>query len=569
VGREPVVLVVDDEREHLGKIREELTDRYGRHYEITCQSSPDDAMRMLRELCGSGRDVALVLVDQWMPSMTGVEFLEAAKAVNPRTKRALLVPFGAWGDPETRDVIVRAMTLGHIDYYVLKPWGSPDEFFHKTVTAFLHDWVREQPPKDPLVTVVGESNSKRAPELREQLKRLRVDPGSIASDSAKGRSVLEAEGAAPTSTLVTWRDGRKALVNPTNAQLAEGLGWRTRLGDDREFDVVVVGAGPAGLSAAVYASSEGLRTLVVDKESIGGQAGSSSLIRNYVGFARGVSGSELAQQAYQQAWVFGTTFVVTREMRSLERESNALRLRTGEDDEDDEYVSEEVKCRAVVLATGVVYRRLGASGLDELPGVFYGASTSQAQALEGADVFVVGGGNSAGQAAMHLATYAANVTLLVRSESLAASMSDYLIQELDASARVSVRFFTQVVAGGGEGKLEYLVLRDVNTGNEEKVPADALFVLIGSEPNTDWLPREIARDRWGFILTGPDLPRDQSATSEAPLLLETSMPGVFAVGDVRHGSIKRCASAVGEGSIAIRLVHEHLARQAPRAETLT
>jgi thioredoxin reductase (NADPH) len=567
VGQEPVVLVVDDEREHLGRIREELSCRYGRHYEITCQSSPEHALRTLKDLCASGRDVALVLVDQWMPSMTGVEFLEAAKGVNPKTKRALLVPWGAWGDPRTRDVIVRAMTLGHIDYYVLKPWGSPDEFFHKTVTAFLHDWVREQRPKNPRVDVVGDPNSKRTRQLRERLGRLRVDSDLISIDSAEGRRVLDTEGGEKTSTVVVLRDSGKALVDPTDAELAEGLGWRTRLGNDTEFDVVVVGAGPAGLSAAVYASSEGLRTLVVESDAIGGQAGSSSLIRNYVGFARGVSGSELAQQAYQQAWVFGTTFLVTRKMSSIRREGAGLILTTESSESD--YDGEDVRCRAAVLATGVSYRRLDASGLEGLPGVFYGSSTTEAQALEGADVFVVGGGNSAGQAAMHLSTYAASVTLLVRGESLAASMSDYLIQELDASPRVSVKFLTEVAAGGGEGSLEYLVLRDARSAREEKVAADALFVLIGSEPFTDWVPAEITRDRWGFILTGPDLPGEQDATTDTPLLLETSMPGVFAAGDVRHGSIKRCASAVGEGSIAIRLVHEHLERQASRAESPT
>jgi thioredoxin reductase (NADPH) len=558
VDRQPVVLVIDDEHEHLGRIREELSCRYGRHYEITCESSPEKAMRRLHDLRASGHDVALILSDQWMPNMTGVEFLAAAKAVVPRTKRALLVPWGAWGDPRTAEEIVRAMTLGHIDYYVLKPWQSPDEFFHKTITAFLHDWARARPPTDPLISVVGPASSPRVHQLRERLNRLRVDHGYIPTESAEGRRVLRSEGGRETSSIITWRDGRKAMVDPTDAELAEGLGWKTVLGDRTDFDVVVVGAGPAGLAAAVYASSEGLRTLVVEAQAIGGQAGSSSLIRNYVGFARGVSGSELAQQAYQQAWVFGTTFLVTREMKSVWREGAELFLATRASPEGD-YGGEQVRCRAVILATGVSYRRLDAPGLDKLPGVFYGASTIEAQAMGGGDVFVIGGGNSAGQAAMHLSSYASSVTLLVRGGSLAESMSDYLIRELDAAPNVSVRFRTEVVGGGGEGRLEYVVLRDLESSRSKRVPAGALFVLIGSKPFTEWLPPEVARDRWGFILTGPDVTPAQRSEDE-PLLLETSMAGVFAAGDVRHGSVKRCASAVGEGSIAIRLVHEYLER---------
>ena len=568
MGRKPVVLVVDDEREHLGRIREELSCRYGLHYDITCESSPERAMRRLDDLRGSGRDVALILSDQWMPKVTGVEFLASAKAVVPRTKRALLVPWGAWGDPKTAEEIVRAMTLGHIDYYVLKPWQSPDEFFHKTITAFLHDWARARPPTDPLISVVGPASSPRVHELRERLNRLRVDHGYISSESPEGRRVLTLEGGGENSSIITWRDGRRALVDPTDAELAEALGWKTVLGERTLFDVVVVGAGPAGLAAAVYASSEGLRTLVVEAQAIGGQAGSSSLIRNYVGFARGVSGSELAQQAYQQAWVFGTTFLVTREVRSIWRQDHELFLSTRASPEG-HYEGEEVRCRAVILATGVSYRRLEAPGLEKLPGVFYGASTIEAQAMGGGDVFVVGGGNSAGQAAMHLSTYASSVTLLVRGDSLAESMSDYLIRELDASPNVSVRFGTEVVGGGGEGRLEYIVLRDLEMSRDERVPAGALFVLIGSVPFTEWLPGEVARDRWGFILTGTDVPEGQRSAADEPLLLETSMPGVFAAGDVRHGSVKRCASAVGEGSIAIRLVHEYLESQAARPSAST
>jgi thioredoxin reductase (NADPH) len=323
--------------------------------------------------------------------------------------------------------------------------------------------------------------------------------------------------------------------------------------------VIVLGAGPAGLSASVYASSEGLETLTIEAESIGGQAGSSSLIRNYLGFSRGVSGAELAQRAYQQAWIFGTSFLLmhTATAWRIEGERHVVTISDGS----------EATARAVILATGVSYRRLGIPALEALvgAGLFYGASVSEARALTGEHVYIVGGGNSAGQAAMHLARFATQVTLLVRGSSPAASMSQYLQDELEATANVDVRLSTEAIDGGGDGRLEHLTLRDRTSGATETVSAGALLVLIGGRPNTDWLPRQIARDRWGYILTGPDAVRERRASGDpltwTPLMLETSVPRVLAAGDVRHGSVKRVASAVGEGSVAVEQIHHCLARE--------
>jgi thioredoxin reductase (NADPH) len=343
------------------------------------------------------------------------------------------------------------------------------------------------------------------------------------------------------------------LANPSNLEIVDAFGLMTPIPDGEVFDVAVVGAGPAGLAAAVYASSEGLRTVLIEREAIGGQAGTSSMIRNYPGFAQGVTGARLAMAGYQQAWFFGTTFLFMRQLDGLSRQDDGrYSLRLSGDG--------TLTARTVIIATGVTYRRLGVPSLEDLHGrgVFYGAGVSEAPAMRGRQVFVIGGGNSAGQAAMHLAKWARQVTVLVRSQSLTDSMSDYLIREIDAAPNIDVRYGVQVVDGTGTDHLESLVLEDRQTGTRWTVPADALFVLIGSEPPTGWAGDNPARDKWGFILTGQDVLDDPSASWSAgrpPLLYETSLPGVFAAGDVRRGSVKRVASAVGEGAITIPLVH--------------
>jgi thioredoxin reductase (NADPH) len=551
----PLILVVDDNSDDLTRISDELFSRYAHDYDIVCESSPQQAESLSRQALGEGRQIALVLIDQWLPGTTGVEFLAGMKRVSPNTKRGLLVEWGGWGHEPTAEAIVEAMTFGHIDYYVLKPWRVPDELFHRTITVFLHEWSRKQPLARPQIAVVGEPSARRSLEVRELLTRFRIDWAFQSSDTAEAMETLSRAGAAADRfPVVIMLDGR-VLVDPSNAELAEAFGVRTSLNGDSEFDVVVIGAGPAGLGAAVYGSSEGLRTLVVEREVIGGQAGSSSLIRNYLGFAKGVSGSELAQQAYQQAWVFGTTFLMTR-------------AATGIRQTDDRFVigltnGEEASTHAVVLAMGVSYRRLEVAGLDDFigAGVFYGASGVEEHSMQGRHVLIVGGGNSAGQAAVHISAHADHVTILIRRDSLASTMSDYLIKEIDNSPNINVRSLTEVVGVEGEGWLERVVLSK-HGSEQETVDAEAMFIFIGAHPNTDWLPAEIERDAWGFILTGGDVLKTSSLDpTHESLLLETSIPGVFAAGDVRHGSLKRVASAVGEGSTAIRLVHEHLGRR--------
>jgi thioredoxin reductase (NADPH) len=349
--------------------------------------------------------------------------------------------------------------------------------------------------------------------------------------------------------VVALHSGR-VLVDPSSTELAEALGANVRP-TGQEYDVVIVGGGPAGLAAAVYGSSEGLRTCLLERDAFGGQAGTSSWIRNYVGFPRGVSGAELAVRAYEQAWLFGTHVIYGNPATSLTGQGD-MRVIGLED-------GSQIRSHAVIIATGVSYRRLGIPDLESLIGlgVFYGASTVEAPAVAGKQAFVVGGGNSAGQVALNMARFADHVTILVRSSSLAASMSDFLIREIHSAPNIAVRHDTEIAGGGGPGQLEYLQLRDKRSGQTEQVPADALFVLIGAQPMTRWLPEEVERDQWGYILTGPDT-NARWTLPRARFPLETSMPGVFAAGDVRRGAVKRVASAVGEGSVAIRLVHQYL-----------
>ena len=550
----PTIVAVDDDPSALERVEEELRRRYSCDYRVVCESSPLAALAALEQMRAAGEPVAVVLAAQWMDELKGPELLTRVRELHPHARRAVLIPWGGWGDRPTADAVLRAMALGQIDYYVLKPWHSPDEFFHRTLAEYLHEWSRAALARPQEIAVIAEPRSPRAHELRSLLARNGVPHALHAPGSEEGRRLLEGAGAEFTGApLVITLDGA-VLEDPSNAELAAAYGVSTELEDAHEFDVVVVGAGPGGLAAAVYAQSEGLRTLVVEREAIGGQAGSSSLIRNYLGFSRGVSGAELAQRAYQQAWIFGTRFVLMRDAASLRSEGGEHVLTISD--------GSEVRARAVVLATGVSYRRLGAPGLEELAGsgVYYGASVAEASGLTGEDVFVVGGGNSAGQAAMHLARFARRVTMLVRGSSLAATMSRYLIDEIEAAANVEVLPGTEVVSAAGDGRLERLTVRSRTDGEEREMEAAALFVLIGARPHTDWLPAAIERDSRGYVETGPGVhPYDRWSLARPPQPYETSVPGVFAVGDVRNGSVKRVASAVGEGSVVIQQVHQHLA----------
>jgi len=544
----PMLLAIDGDPDALGRVERELRDRYASSYRVVGTRSPDEALAILTELADAGEDVALVLAAQWLSETTGSELFERVRLLHPHARRGLLVAWGEWGHRRTAEAIFDSMALGRIDYYVLRPATSPDELFHQAISSFLLDWTEARLIAPHTVRVVADAWAGRAYELRDALQRCAIPHAFYLSDSEEGRVVLAKSGAGARLPLMVLPDGQ-VLSDPTNMEIANATSaW---IDPDRdEFDVVIVGSGPAGLSAAVYGASEGLGTLVVDEGGVGGQASSSSLIRNYLGFPRGVSGRRLAEQAYEQAWVFGGNYALMHRVSDLSQVGERLVVILPED--------RRISARAVILATGAAYRRLDVAALDALTGagVFYGGPASEAPAMAGKDAYIVGGANSAGQAALHLARYARQVTLVVRARSLGAGMSDYLVKEVEATPNVEIRVGCEVVGGGGDGRLQYLALREAATGEDETVTADGLFVLIGARPQTDWLPSEIARDEHGFLLTGQDLPDDHGwPLKRRRLRLETSMPGVFAAGDVRHGSVKRVAAAVGEGSIAIQLVH--------------
>ena len=543
----PVLLAVEDDPVALCDVERQLTDRYASNYRVVCTNSPDDALGTLTRLADSADEVALVLAAQWLPGTTGSELLARARRLHPHAKRGLLLSWGAWGDRATADAIFDSMALGTIDYYVLRPATAPDEVFHQAISSFLLEWSRDRRTAPHTTHVVGEAWSGRAYELRNVLQRCAMPHAFCLADSSEGRELLAKAGPEAKLPLIVLPDGR-VLSDPTNREIAEADGAAIDF-EQEDFDVVIVGAGPAGLSAAVYGASEGLRTLVIDEGGVGGQATSSAMIRNYLGFPRGISGGRLAEQAYEQAWVFRANFVFMHRASGLRRAGDRLLVSLADD--------RTISARTVVLATGAAYRRLGVPALEALngAGVFYGGPVSESHAMSGKDAYIVGGANSAGQAALHLARYARRVTLVVRGQSLGAGMSDYLAREIRATPNIDVRTGTAVVGGGGDGWLEHLVLSSAKD-DEETVAADGLFVLIGARPHTDWLPGEIARDERGFVLTGEELWSTNTWPLERrPFSLETSMPGVFAAGDVRHGAVKRVASAVGEGSVAIQLVH--------------
>jgi thioredoxin reductase (NADPH) len=550
---DPLILAVEEDPEARQAIERELLDRYARSYRVACPRFPEEALALLEAEAAAGEQVALVLAARELAGMTGDELLARTHRLHPQAKRAVLIDWGAMGDPVAGTAIFDAMARGDFDHYLLRPARPPDELFHQAVSGFLLEWAQSRRIAPHTIHVVGESWTGRAYELRQVLGRCAMPHSFHLADSAEGRRILTGAGVDRDADLplVLFPNG-DVLADPTDADLALGAG--APIEPSRAmFDVVIVGAGPAGLSAAVYGASEGFATLVVDEGGIGGQATSSSLIRNYLGFPRGLTGGRLAQRAYEQAWIFGASYALMQRVTHLEADGGRLLL--------DLSVSGRVSARAVILALGATYRRLAVPELEALggAGVFYGGASSEAPAMADRDVYVVGGANSAGQAALHLARYARRVTLVVRADSLGAGMSQYLVREVEASSRIQVRLRSEVVGGGGDGWLQHLVLRDAS-GARETVPADGLFLMIGARPRTDWLPDEIRRDDQGFILTGAEVRDDPAWPLERhPHPLETSLPGVLAAGDVRHGSVKRVASAVGEGSVAVQTLHSVLA----------
>lgn len=548
-----VVMAVDDDPAALRVVEAELKKRYAADYTIECLSEPQQALARIAAIRAAGDEVVLVLADQWMPDMDGIDFLGQVHAACPQARRILLFE---WDDLTIGSQLPQAMNRGEINYFVTKPWGSPDEAFHKVVTDFLEEWTRLERLGAATVRVVGEQWATRSHELRELLDRYAIRYSFHDAEDEQGRRLLRKTHAEAGPLPVVVLYDALVLRNPSDSELADAFGASAATGT-QVYDLVVVGGGPAGLSAAVYGASEGLRTLVIERSAIGGQAGASSRIRNYLGFSRGISGATLTARAYEQAWLFGAEFALMRTATSLRAEGRERVLTLSD--------GTEARGRTVVLAMGVDYRRLGIPSLEAMVGtsVFYGSASTEARALQGRRVAVAGGGNSAAQAALFLADYAERVLLLVRGSDLAQGISDYLITEIDERENIEVHLNTEIIDGDGEHRLAGLTVREGVSGAVTRIPVEALFALIGAEPRTEWLDGAIVRDRRGFIPTGPDLlvdgrPPDDWSPGRPPMLLETSLPGVFAVGDIRLRSVKRVASAVGEGAMAVQMIHEYL-----------
>jgi len=554
----PAIVIVSRDPNARRRLAGELSRRYGTDYQIEVCDEPAELETRLRRLAAGGTPIALVIGAVGDQDPDGIEVLGTVRNIDPEASR---VAAARWGDWQIVRPTFDAVTMGKIDHWVLRTEQVPDEEFHQAITQFLSEWRNLRTGGFEAVRLIGEKWSPRSQELRENFSRNGIPVGFYDAHSARGQEMLsEFDPDQVKLPVVQLRFGadQSPLFDPSDLEIVEAFGLTQPVPAEEVFDVAVVGAGPAGLAAAVYASSEGLRTVVVEAEAVGGQAGTSSMIRNYPGFAQGVTGARLAIESYQQAWFFGTTFVFLRQAVGLSGDGRQYQLQLSD--------GSAVTARTVIITTGATYRRLGVPSLEALlgRGLFYGAGVSEAPAMRGQRVFVIGGANSAGQAAIHLAKWAAQVTVLVRADTLAATMSDYLIREIAAAPNVDVQYHVQVVDATGTDHLESLILEDRHSSERQTVSADAVFALIGAQPRTDWLGDSVSRDERGFILTGPDLLGE--GTGEAgnwpqdrqPMPHETSLPGVFAAGDVRQGSVKRVASAVGEGAVTIPLVHRRL-----------
>ncbi|KOX06026.1 chemotaxis protein CheY [Streptomyces sp. NRRL B-1140] len=545
-----VIMTVDDDPGVSRAVARDLRRRYGASYRIVRAESGTSALEALRELKLRGDLVAVILADYRMPQMNGIEFLEQALDVYPGARRVLLT---AYADT---NAAIDAINVVDLDHYLLKPWDPPEEKLYPVLDDLLQAWRSSDYRPVPSTKVVGHRWSSRSSDVREFLARNQVPYRWYSSDEPEGRRLLAAAGEDGVRLPVVITPDGSPMVEPEAVDLAARVGLATTPTADF-YDLVVIGGGPAGLGAAVYGASEGLRTVLVERSATGGQAGQSSRIENYLGFPDGVSGAQLTDRARRQATKFGAEILTAREVTALEVNGAARVVRFSD--------GSAVAAHSVILATGVSYRQLAAPGCAELTGcgVYYGSALTEAPSCQDQDVYIVGGANSAGQAAMYLSRGAKSVTLLVRGESLAASMSHYLIQQIEESPNIQVRVRTVVESAHGDGRLERLTLRDVDSGQTEQVDAQWVFVFIGAAPLTDWLDGTVLRDERGFILAGPDLTPDGRPPQgweldRPPYHLETNVPGVFVAGDARSESAKRVASAVGEGAMAVMLVHRYL-----------
>ncbi|HXU98169.1 MAG TPA: FAD-dependent oxidoreductase [Jiangellaceae bacterium] len=547
----PTILTVDDDPLVSAAITRDLSGQYGSAYRIVRAASGPKALAVLTTLALRDEPVALIAADQRMPQMTGIEMLEQARVHAPRAKLLLLT---AYADT---DVAIKAINDIGLDYYLLKPWNPPEERLYPIIDDLLGDWRQANPDRSSDVRVVGHRWSERSNDIKMFLSRNHVPYRwyDIERDGEAER-LRDLAHAPPTDLPLVLVPGGDTLRSPSTLDLAGALGLHTRA-QQPLYDVCIVGGGPAGLAAAVYGASEGLSTVIVEREAPGGQAGQSAAIENYLGFPKGLSGADLAHRAIAQVSRFGAEMVLAREVVGFETRGPVRTVLFAG--------SGEIEARALIVATGVSYRRLDAAGLDELTGrgVYYGASASEASQCQGEDVYVVGAANSAGQAALYLSSFAKRVVLVVRAATLKGTMSQYLVERITSAPNVVVRYRTAVVAGGGDGHLETLTLANRDTGATEDVSSSWLFVFIGASPRTEWLGPDVVRDDKGFVITGQELLGHPLTglwpLARAPFALETSVPGVFAAGDVRLDSMKRVASAVGEGAMSIYLVHRYLA----------
>jgi thioredoxin reductase (NADPH) len=549
----PVLVTVDDDPGVSRAVARDLRRRYGQDYRIVRAESGSQALEALREIKLRGDPVAVLLADYRMPVMSGLEFLEQAMDLFPHARRALLT---AYADT---DAAIQAINVVDLDHYLLKPWDPPEEKLYPVVDALIELWLATGDEAVTETQMVGHRWSARSFEVRDFLARNSVPYRWLSVEQPEGRRLLEAAGLDPTSIPLVVTPAGDALVDPSIEELAARVGLSTTPATDF-YDTVIVGGGPAGLGAAVYAASEGLRTVLVERQATGGQAGQSSRIENYLGFPDGVSGVQLTDRARRQAHKFGAEILTARNVAELEVRGSSRVVHFGD--------GGEVAAHTVVLATGVAYHKLNVSGADRLTGLglFYGSAATEAPSCAGEDVYVVGGANSAGQAAVFLSRHARRVTLLVRAGGLERSMSYYLIRQIRETPNIQVRTHTQVVGAAGREHLERISLCDTRAGAVEEVAASYLFVFIGAAPCTEWLDGVVERDPRGFVLTGPDLlaggERPKGWTLDRdPYYLEGSVPGIFAAGDARANSVKRVASAVGEGAMAIQLVHRYLEAQ--------
>lgn len=552
----PVLLTVDDDPEVLRAIERDLRSRYSDRYRVMRANSGSAALNTLRELKTRNNPVALLLADQRMPQMDGVGFLSEAMEMHPLAKRALLT---AYADT---NAAIDAINEARVHYYLMKPWDPPEEKLFPAIDDLLHDWTATFRPLYEGIRVLGTRWSNRSYELRDFLARNQVPyqwiDVELGQSDPEVRGLIESLGPeAETLPLILFPDGTR-LAEPPLPAVADKIGLRTHA-QTNFYDLAIVGGGPAGLAAAVYGASEGLHTVIIEREAPGGQAGLSSRIENYLGFPSGLSGNDLARRAVAQARRFGVEILAPQEVMSMRVEGpyRFLRLADGV----------EISCHALLLAMGVQWRTLDVPGIERLQGagVYYGGGTSEAIACKGETVFVIGGANSAGQAAMHFSKFAQKVVMLVRGVSLASTMSHYLIEQIEKTPNIELWPQTSVVEVHGESRLSAITIQRAATGQKEQLPATSLFIFIGAQPRTEWLSGLIERDERGFILSGPDLLRDgkrpKSWTLDRdPGLLETNIPGIFVVGDVRHGSVKRVASGVGEGAVVVQFMHQYLAK---------